>query len=253
VSRYAASNSVKNMGLALVILAAGVIAAFAHVVLDAESATEYLAVIGQAYQQTKSGKTEVERLNAIYDVGVRSYQLTALMNQDFQEHGASDPKLIGLILRRLAQYGVKIAKVETGYSYDFAAIYEYLRLAPNGERGAAAQLVLIRYMDVPDDVEQLQKAIARASQFLRSYPKHGSVASVELELAVYHLRLSRLLRVGDLLPGPASSGTSAQHQKEAAELFQKIVTRYPDSDEAREAQQHLASLTPRPGTQKKPK
>src|SRR5581483_10808232 len=223
--------------LALAIVA---LPAPAHL-LDEEQAQEYLAVMSQAHGAWKSGKAQAERLEALYKLAAQAFSLANRMDQDFREHGLKNPKLMDSIIRRARQFGVSIRQTETGFAYDMAAFREYLRAAPAGSHAADCQIMLIEHTEVPDDLEQLGKAISEQSRFLSSYPAHPSAAAVRSRLAATHLRLAKLLRFDALLGDPSKRARAEKHERAALALYKEITLKHPNSPEAAEARNYLAS------------
>src|ERR1700680_2734714 len=96
----------KSYILGMLAVLAGVsnspVAAF-DVILDPRQVSRLLAEIAELHEQSKSGKTRIAQLDALYEMGERVLDLTELMTQDLAGHGTNDPSMVGLIERRLKE------------------------------------------------------------------------------------------------------------------------------------------------------
>jgi tetratricopeptide (TPR) repeat protein len=205
------------------------------VILDPRQASQLLAEIAKFHDASRNAATKEERLEALYEMGERVLDLTDLMTQDLEGHGANDPSLVGLIERRLKENGVSISKLAGGWHYDLAAFREYLRLAPSGERAMDARYVLVGFDEPGDDVAALQKSIAAKEQFIRDHPKFQDVSVVELLLAQQHNHLARVYSM------QKQQVLSDQQRKLARGRYERIVKLYPKTQEAETAKDALAT------------
>ncbi len=231
----------------LVVAALPLNPAMGHTLLDPQKVAQLLARIARSRAESALGKTRTERLDALYNIGAASVELANLINVDFQAHGSSDPELMDLIFRRLQQYGVTINKTNDGYRYDLAAFREYLRLAPSGLHAAGSHFALLKYGEAPEHTafagfDEVEKAISWKTDFIRNYPRHPGVSYVQLQLARDHLRIIHLLRSESGLGDEEKETQAVQHQNAACRLLKEITARHPDSPEAKDARNVLASL-----------
>ena len=211
---------------------AGPLRAF-DVILDPRQVSQLLAEISRFHTESETGKDKEAQLQALYEMGERVLDLTDLMTQDLESHGANDPSLIGLIERRLKEQGVVVTKFRAGYHYDLAAFREYLRRAPAGKQAVDARYVLIGFDEPGDDVTALQKSIAEKQRFIREYPKYPDVSVAELLLAQQHNQLARVYA------SQLKQALSDQQRKLAEEQYRRIIKLYPSSEEAATARDAL--------------
>jgi len=218
--------------LGLLLFSATRIPAF-DVILDPREVNKMLAEIGTFFQESRSAKTERERLDSLYEMGERVLDLADLMTRDKDSHGAVDPSLAAVIQRRLSEYGVTLIADKLGYHYDLAAFKEYLRRAPNGERASDARYVLIGFDEPGENIPRLEQSIRDKEQFIRQYPKFPEMSLVKFLLAQQHVRLARLYAAQKRQP-------AADRQKKLAQdLYREIVRLYPKSEEAEAAADYL--------------
>lgn len=203
------------------------------VILDPKIVSQLLAEIAKFRSESENGKDKEAQLEALYEMGERVLDLTELMTQDLESHGANDPSLIALIERRLKEQGVAIAKYEAGYHYDLAAFREYLRRAPSGKRAVDARYALIGFDEPGDDVAALQKSMAAKERFIREYPKYADVSVAELLLAQQHNQLARVYSAQH------KQALSDQQRKLAQDQYRRIIRLYPNSEEAETARDAL--------------
>jgi hypothetical protein len=98
------------LGLALLVAIALPPSADAHVVLGGEIARPMLVDIARKLKDSRDAPSEAGRLEALYLLGEKVRQLVELMNLDLLGHGQS--LYADLLVKRLADYGVRIAFVE---------------------------------------------------------------------------------------------------------------------------------------------
>jgi hypothetical protein len=203
------------------------------VILDPRQVSQLLAEIAKFHDESKTGKTKEAQFDALYEMGERVLDLTDLMTQDLDSHGANDPSLVALIERRLKENGIAISKFAAGYHYDLAAFREYLRLAPSGSRAMEARYVLVGFDEPGDDVAALQKSMAAKEAFIRDYPKFDDTPVVELLLAQQHSHLARVYS------SQKKDALSQQQRKAAQDRYRRIIKLYPSSQEAETARDAL--------------
>jgi hypothetical protein len=233
------------LGLALLVAIALPPSADAHVVLDGEIVRPMLVDIARQLKDSRDAPSEADRLEAVYLLGEKVRQLVEFMNLDLLGHGQS--LYADLLVKRLADYGVRIAFVERRRLYvsDLSPFDEYLRRAPRGPRAADARFRVIaetfhrstssRPSDVAEgDLEGLRKAIAQAESFLKEHPEHKQVKDVRFFLAMDYYRLARNS------PDPA---TVSKYETLARLALQRIVQDYPGSAEAGSAEATLQTLS----------
>lgn len=218
--------------------------AHAHVVLDGETARPILVDIARQLRDTREGESEAARLEALFQTGQRVHELVELMNLDLLAHGRS---LLGeLLVRRLAEYGIRVDFVERSarYAPDLAAFEEYLRRSPSGPRAADAKFRVIAEMfrrsigRRPEEIAhggmaELRDATARKEAFLRDHPGHDRARDVRFFLAMDYYRLFR---------NSAEAATRRKYEQLARRALQQIVHEYPETAEARSAEIALESL-----------
>ncbi|MCU1258586.1 MAG: hypothetical protein JWO80_1471 [Bryobacterales bacterium] len=220
--------------LAMVLtFSAGVPAKAFDIILDPRKVSQLLSEIANFHQEWKTGKTREVQLHGLFEMGERVLDLTDLMTQDLDSHGASDSSLVALIERRLKENGIAIVKIKAGYHYDLAAFREYLRLSPSGSHALEAHYVLAGFDEPGDDVAGLRKSIAAKENFIRDYPKYPDVAVIELLLAQQHTQLARVYSA-------LKQDELSQRQRMAAqERYRRIIKLYPSSEEAQTARDAL--------------
>lgn len=231
-----AKYSTKSPSLYLAIAVCCLLAAPARgfdVILDPGKVSQLLAEIAKFHEESQTAAKKEDQLDALFEMGERVLDLTDLMSQDVQSHGASDPSMVSLIDRRLKEQGVVIVKSGAGYHYDLAAFREYLRRAPNGPRAIDARYVLIGFDEPGDDAEALQRSIAAKERFIRDFPKYADISVAELLLAQQHNRLARVYSKQH------KDALSEQQRKSAAEQYRRIMRLYPKSEEAETARDAL--------------
>jgi hypothetical protein len=220
------------LALALPWFLAGSARAF-DVILNPGQVGKLLAEIAKFHSESETDKDAEAQLAALYEMGERVLDLTDLMTQDLQSHGASDSSLVALIERRLKEQGVVVTKYAAGYHYDLAAFREYLRRAPSGKQAVDARYVLIGFDEPGDDVAALQKSITGKERFIRDYPKYQDVSVAELLLAQQHNQLARVYAAQH------KQVLSDQERKLAQEQYRRIIRLYPSSAEAETARDAL--------------
>src|SRR5690349_18167782 len=119
--------------------------AHAHTILDPQQVESMLTDIAWSHEASHSAKSAAIRADAFYNVGVKTTALVNLINADAMAHGDTDPQLLKVILARLQSYDVSVKKSLSGYTYDFTAFREYLKISPDGKHAASARFVLIKY------------------------------------------------------------------------------------------------------------
>jgi outer membrane protein assembly factor BamD (BamD/ComL family) len=143
------------------------------------------------------------------------------------------------LLRRELGIAIAYSRGKKKFFYDGAAFAEYLKLAPRGPHAADAEFQLLSnsfYQSLATDVAALTAAADATGRFLARYPSFRGIAEVRLYLAVDHRDLSRAYR---------SSGDAVnarKYERLARSECQRIVQRYPRTDQAEAARQLLAGL-----------
>lgn len=221
---------------AFIALAAAPGPAHCHTVLDPDVAQAMLAEIAGYEKSARTESSRQARAEALFKLGVRVGDLVDLLNQDLASHGGANP-LAGLLIKRLAEYGVRIAYSESHerFGYDQGAFREYLKLAPNGPHAAEARYRILAEgfratvksgpaAVAPADRDSVVHAVAEEENFLRDYPGHPRTKEVRFFLGVDCYRLSR--NVVD----PAKA---RQYARCAKQNLERVAEEYPGSIEAR--------------------
>jgi hypothetical protein len=177
----------------------------------------------------------------LFQLGVEADGLAALMNQEVESHGMQERELLDLALVRTRELGIAIAysRGKKKFFYDGAAFAEYLKLAPRGPHAADAEFQLLSYsfyQSLATDVAALTAAADATGRFLARYPDFRGIAEVRLYLAVDYRDLSREYRsTGDAV-------NARKYERLARSECERIVRRYPRTDQADAARQLLAGL-----------
>ena len=223
--------------LSLAMAVAGIPSLCFDVILDPKEVMQLLAEIGKLQEDSLKARTQAARLEALYQTGERALALTTLMTRDVQSHGASDPSLVGLIMRRLKEYGIEVRSDAQGYYYDLAAFREYVKRAPTGKRAQDARFALIAFAESGKEIGALEESIAEKQRFLLDYPRYPDLSIIHMLLAQDHLRLGRIYS------SQKNTVLGEKHQQTAEEIYRKIVKLYPKSPEAEAAADYLSQLS----------
>lgn len=212
--------------------------ALCHTVLDPEAAQYLLGEIARYQTASRSATIREARAEAWFNLGTRVQALVELLNQDVNAHGSNDP-LAQDVVKRLASSAIKVAWSEERrrYSYDLEAFRQYQKLAAAGPHAAESRFQLLAaafYATLePDpsklaskDVPAVTEAVVEEERFLNAYANDARTKEVRFFLGIDCYRLS--LHVRD--PAEARS-----YRQRARQALNTLVTRFPDSIEARAA------------------
>ncbi|HZP92685.1 MAG TPA: outer membrane protein assembly factor BamD [Burkholderiales bacterium] len=223
---------------ALIALAGAPGPAHCHTVLDPEIAQAMLAEIAGYEKSARTESSRQARAEALFKLGVRVGDLVDLLDQDLVSHGGENP-LAGLLIKRLAEYGVRVAYSEPPgrFGYDQAAFREYLKLEPNGPHAAEARYRILAEgfratvksgpgAVAAADRNAVVRAAAEEENFLRDYPNHPRTKEVRFFLGVDCFRLSR---------SAVEPAKARQYEHCARDALEHVIQEYPGSIEARAA------------------
>jgi hypothetical protein len=212
----------------------------ADVIMSAAGLNTTLKTMERLTRQMASDPA-ARRAAELFQLGVESDGLAALMNQEVESHGMQERELLDLALARTRELGIAIAynREKKKFFYDGAAFSEYLKVAPRGPHAAAAEFQLLSYsfyQSLATDVAALTAAAGAKERFLARYPTFRGVAEVRLYLAVDYRDLSRQYRsTGDAV-------NARKYERLARSECERIVRLYPRTDQADAARQMLAGL-----------
>lgn len=220
--------------LAILLIAS---AAHADVIMTAAGLNGALKTMERLGQDAAGGPS-ARRADALFRLGAQADALASLMNDEVASHGMEQRELIDLALSRTRALGVVIAydRDKKAFFYDGEAFRQYLKLSPRGAHAAEAEFTLIAYQFYQSPGTEPQQLLASADtkqRFLARYPAFKANAELSLYLAIDYRDLYRHYR------GANETATAEKYRLLTRAAYQRIVRRYPGTEQASSARQLL--------------
>ncbi len=209
----------------------------ADIVLSAAGLNATLRTMARLEQQAAGGP-DVQRAQALFQIGVEADGLASLINDEIVSHGMQERGLIDLALSRTKEFGIVIAynREKKKFFYDGAAFRQYLQAAPGGPHAADAEFVLLSYQFYQSTGTDMQALVAGAEakqHFRARYPKFKGNAELGLYLAIDYRDLYRHYR-------DAHDAANAERYRLLTRAeYQRITRQYSGTEQASSARQLL--------------
>ncbi len=174
----------------------------------------------------------------LYTLGKTADDLAILLSDEVKAHGAENKMLIELALERTKRLQVNISWYgrHSKFFYDGKALYDYLRLYPDGEFKMDSQFRTITrefFLSVPQGEQALQNAIAKKTSFITDFPEHKDISEIEFYLAIDYRDLWRHYRQNQ------DTDLASSTEKVTRQQLQHIIEKYQDKEEAEIARRLL--------------